>query len=104
MADKKKKTDDTPAPTMHEAFDAKATLACGNFLAWAHRAGEGKPDRMVLMRKGAQSDRLADGTYREPGFELSIGELPVVIALLEQFKKDTLVKLEAYGIDKEDDE
>jgi len=104
MAEKKKKTEDaTPLPMMHAAFDAKATLACGEFLAWAHRPGDGKPDAMLISRKGAQRERLSDGSYRELGFGLTVAELPVLIALLEKFKSETLPKLEKYGIEEDDE-
>lgn len=105
MAEKKKKaTEEQPLPPMHEpVFDAKATLACGEFIAWAHRPGDGKPDAMLISRKGAQRERLSDGSYREPGFGLTVAELPVLIALLQKFKDETLVKLEKYGIEEEED-
>lgn len=104
MAEKKKKAAAEPAmPTMHAAFDAKATLACGEFLAWAHRAGEGAPDAMIISRKGAQRERLSDGSYREPGFGLTVAELPVLIALLQKFKDDTLPALEKYGVEEDDE-
>lgn len=104
MAEKKKKATEEPAlPTMHAAFDAKATLACGEFLAWAHRPGDGKPDAMLISRKGAQRERLSDGSYRDPGFGLTVAELPVLIALLQKFQDETLPKLEKYGVEEEDD-
>lgn len=105
MADEKKKKKEEPKlPNMHEIYDAKATLSCGDLILWALRDGKTAPASLRIMRKNAQPERLSDGSYREPGFSVNVAELDVLIAVLKKFKDETLPKLEKYGEEPEDEE